>query len=300
MTRREFIRTGAAVGAAAAGVRLTGGATTASAPAKTLPTIKLGDLEVSRLLLGSNPFLGYSHRKGDWDKRMKEYYTDERIVAAMEEAAAHGITAVVAPPGERWHALWAKYTEGGGKLKTWIAQPHGKAEQMKEEIAGAVRAGAKAVFIQGQRVDEQVKADKLDVVRGWVEHVRTLNVPAGMASHRPDTHLEAQKRGFPVDFFFQCCYTNDDWKSEDRDRAVETIARLEKPVVAYKVLAAGANKPEDAFAFIFAHLRAKDGLCVGIFQKDDPGQIKQDAELTERFTKNPPPKPTSAPATRSA
>ena len=49
-----------------------------SRPAPTkLPTIQLGTLRVSRLILGSNPFFGFAHRGGRrLAERMKAYYTN--------------------------------------------------------------------------------------------------------------------------------------------------------------------------------------------------------------------------------
>ena len=86
--------------------------------------------------------------------------------------------------------------------RTWApADPVGPIE-----ITAAVKGGAKAVFIQGGRVDEQFAKGDLDRLRRWVQHIKSLRVPAGMASHRPDVHLEAEKRKFPTDFYFQCFY----------------------------------------------------------------------------------------------
>ncbi|MFC1604061.1 hypothetical protein ACFL5F_03445 [Planctomycetota bacterium] len=52
-----------------------------------LPKIKLGQLEVSRLILGSNPFFGFAHDNPQASSdQMKEYYTDER---AMQNQSWH-------------------------------------------------------------------------------------------------------------------------------------------------------------------------------------------------------------------
>ncbi|MGD0093062.1 MAG: hypothetical protein ABSE73_24380 [Planctomycetota bacterium] len=254
------------------------------AVAAEMPTIKLGSLKVSRLILGSNPFWGYAHLPGKVAEEMKAYYTDERIMAVLDEAAAHGITAVASPPEQRWLQLFAKYRGTGGKLRIWIAQPHGKPEQMKDEITRAVQGGAQAVFIQGGRADEQFAQGRMDVLREWVAHIRSLGVPAGMAAHNPDLHLEAEKQGFPTDFYFQCCYRPDKYLEEDRAKAIETIRKIEKPVVAYKILAAGRLSAAAGFGFAFQHIRRKDGVCVGVYPKDRPDEIGDDAQLARTLT----------------
>lgn len=290
-TRREFLKGTALVGAAAAagcvtaldGVEAVADATPAQRP--KLPLIRLGDVEVSRLILGSNPFFGFAHRGGtDIGRQMKEYYTEERVMAVMDAAAERGVTAVWTPCYDRWIRLWNRYREAGGKLKTWIGQPDDRPAQMKDAITACAENGGKAVCIQGVRVDEQVRARRFDVLHEWLEHIKSLGLPAGIATHRPETHLLAEEHGLPTDFYHQCLYQPENYGDTCRDQALATIAKLEKPVVAYKVLAAGRLEPGVAFPHVFERLMPKDGICVGVFPKDDAGQIEENAALVRKLS----------------
>ena len=53
--------------------------------------MRLGTLEVSRLILGSNPFWGYSHKSARLDEEMRRHHTDERIMQILDEAADCGL-----------------------------------------------------------------------------------------------------------------------------------------------------------------------------------------------------------------
>jgi hypothetical protein len=284
--RRTFLKQAAAAGMAAAALAAGGRAFGADPARIELPRIKLGSLEVSRLILGSNPFWGYSHTSGDVDQQMRTYYTDDQIMAVLDDAAACGITTVATPPMPRWIDLHKKYLDRGGRLKLWLAQPDGPASGIKAEIAAAVKGGAAAVLIQGHRVEEQFERGQFDLIKEWLEYIKSLGVPAGLAAHRPDIHPEIERRGLPSDFYFQCFYNlahSDAFRDEDRTKAVETIASITaKPVVAYKILAAGRNPPAEAFAYAFAHLKPKDGVCVGVFPRDKTGQVREDATLAAR------------------
>lgn len=254
--------------------------------AKTLPATRLGKLEVSRLILGSNPFYGFAHKQGGLAEEMKAYYTDERICEVLDAAADQGITAVASPPYPRWIRLFGRYLKNGGRLRIWIAQPDGPPQGMKAQISAAVKGGAKAVFVQGARTDDQFVRKNFDLLRRWVEHIRSLGVPAGLASHRPDVHLAAERMKFPTDFYFQCFYNPQlGYRKADRDKAVAAAARVDKPVVGYKILAAGRLKAAEGFGFAFRHLRAKDAVCVGMFPKHQPNQIAENADLTRKLSK---------------
>jgi len=273
MDRRSFLESSSLLALAAA---------TAKAQAPLMPTIRLGKLEVSRFLLGSNPFGGWAHQPGNLGKEMKEWYTDERIVALMDEAAELGVTAVVTSPEPRWQNLWRKYRDEGGKLKHWIAQCHRKAEDIPTEINEAHDAGCSACFIQGHRVEGQFEGNTFGTVKSWVGQSLKLGLPTGMAAHRPDVHPMAESLDFGCDFYFQCFYNvahGDVFEPAARDKAIETIHALPKPCVGYKLLAAGRNDPAEAFAYARRHLRPTDGFCVGIYNKVRKGELAEDVQL---------------------
>jgi hypothetical protein len=291
MNRRDFLKAGLAGAAAAAALGASVPPSATGDAAKPLPTIKLGTLEVSRFILGSNPFWGYSHKSPQLDEEMKAFYTDEAIVRVCDEAARCGLTTIVSPPEQRWVDLWAKYRAAGGKLGVWIAQCHDAAEKMEAEIDRAVKGGAKAVFIQGHRVEQQFGWNKIDVLRKWLDQIKSAGLPGGFAAHWPNIHLELEKRKFPTDFYFQCCYNLTkpdalgDWCREaDRKLAMQTVAEIEKPVVAYKILGAGRLRAADGFEQAFNCIKRKDGVCVGIWAKEAIDQIRENATLTEMLT----------------
>jgi len=282
--RREFLKQTTALGAAVAAFRGMEALAGTPLPAGQLPAIRLGGVEVSRLLLGSNPFFGFAHKKDDTGKRMRAFYTDERVMAVLDEAADHGITAVWTPCYDHWIRLWNRYQERGGKLKIWVGQPDPKPELMKSAITACAKNGGRAICIQGERIDQQVQAGRWDVVRDWLEHIKSYGLPAGMATHRPQTHLMAEERGMPTDFYHQCVYQPENYSQKCLELALATIRKLNKPVVAYKVLAAGRIRPETAFTRLFAHLKPKDGLCVGVFPRDNAGQVAENASLAQRLS----------------
>ncbi|MGC8668812.1 MAG: hypothetical protein ACP5VE_11935 [Chthonomonadales bacterium] len=277
VSRRELIMGASALLAAAAS------AATQAAPGEGIGTMRLGRLRVSRLLLGSNPFFGFSHTSPALDEAMRTYFNDERITALLDEAAGAGITAVVAPVYPRWMDLWKRYRDQGGRLRTWIAQPDVAPDAMVDCISQAVKAGAQAVWVQGHRVENTfAEPNGLDTIRRWVEHIKSLGVPAGLASHQPHVLPAIQKAGLPVDFYSQSLYVPDQYTPQERLRALETIRSLRKPVIAYKVLAAGRMKPEVSFPDLFRHLQRKDGVCVGIFPRDHPGMLAEDVRLASQ------------------
>lgn len=287
-TRRGFLKT-VGLGAVVAAMRPAECTAGTEKIKGELPNIRLGKLEVSRLILGSNPFFGFDHGNPQASGgQMREYYTEQRVMAVIDQAAEHGITAVWTPCYENWIRLWNRYREKDGKLKIWIAQPDRL--PMEREIKMAVKNGSKAIAIQGICIDDQVNDGKWDVVRGWLELIKSHGLPAGMATHRATTHLEAEERGLPADFYHQTLYRPDNYVREGLEESLATIEKLHKPVVAYKVLGAGRILPKATLPYVFKRLKSKDGICVGVFPKKRD-EIAENSSLTLKLTRRPPGQP---------
>jgi hypothetical protein len=284
MRRRNFLKRAGVLGVAVAAARGGSPVLGVEIAAERMPLIKLGHLKVSRVFLGSNPFFGFNHgnpqASGD---EMRSWYTPERVMQVLDAAADVGINAVWTPCYERWVRLWNDYRDKGGKLKHWIAQPDRL--PMEDELKIAFRNGSAAVCIQGCQIDNQVRKGRWDVVRGWLELIKSHDLPAGMATHGAATHLEAEDRNLPTDFYHQTMYRPDNYISEGLEESLATIEQLEKPVVGYKVLGAGRINPADTLPYVFQRLKRKDGICVGVFPKRNRDEIHQNVALTQRCTK---------------
>ena len=115
---------------------------------------------------------------------------------------------------------------------------------------------------------------------------------AGIAGHNPQVFVWAEKN-LDVDYYM-CSYYNSasrdkkadhvsgmkEWfLNDDRRTMAELIQGLSRPVIHYKVLAAGRNDPADAFNFVARHLRRQDAVCVGIYTKDHPDSMAENIRL---------------------
>ncbi|UCE48420.1 MAG: hypothetical protein JSW47_22850, partial [Phycisphaerales bacterium] len=208
--------------------------------------------------------------------------TPQRIMAVMDEAAELGINAVWTPIRDSWLGVWNDYKDRGGKLEHWIAQPDRL--PLEKDINIAIRNGSTAVCIQGIRVDDQIKEGRWDVVRGWLELVKSHGLPAAIATHRATTHLEAEDKNLPTDFYHQTMYRPDNYVKQGLAESLAVVEKLDKPVVAYKILGAGRIDPADALPYVFRRLKRKDGVCVGVFPKKNPNEIRENVTLTMRCT----------------
>ena len=257
-----------------------------------LPTVEFCGLRVTRLIIGANPFGGYSHQNPERDEAMRTYYDVARIIETWRRAEAAGINTMITN-NETPHVLQAvrEYLEGGGPL-SWIAQVNLRTKPGLEAIDEVVDMGCKALYIHGALVDQAYIDQDEDRVHAWCDHARSLGVPVGVAGHAPEAHLwvdslDADKRRPVADFhavcFFNCgsLHTGQGNKFQLRDivPAVECIRRIQKPCIAYKIMGAGRIEARMAFEFALSEIKATDVVNVGMYRGDQDDMVEENAAL---------------------
>ena len=60
-----------------------------------LPTVNFCGIEMTKMLIGANPFGGFSHQNKARDEQMRNYHTPERIIETWNRAWKAGINTFV-------------------------------------------------------------------------------------------------------------------------------------------------------------------------------------------------------------
>ncbi|HUU53540.1 MAG TPA: hypothetical protein VMY87_01365 [Armatimonadota bacterium] len=259
-----------------------------------MDTITLGDLDVSRFILGGNPFSGFSHLTRQTDDEQRHWYTCERIKATYREAERLGITAHVGRADHHIARVLMEHWDEGGRIQ-WIAQTCPEIGTARRGALSGIRFGAKAVFIQGGQMDHYRAHGRLDEVPPIINMIHDAGLPAGVAGHTPEVFAWAEDH-LDCDFYM-CSYYNpiprDDspenlgpqserYDEADRESMTAAIQHLSKPVIHYKILAAGRHDPAAAFRYAATRMRPTDAVCVGIYTKHRPNELEHDTGLLEK------------------
>jgi len=251
-----------------------------------LPRIRLGDLEVARLILGTNPVSGFSHQDAKRSRQMVEYFTVERVKQLLRACEDHGIDAVVARADRFIVRVLGEYWREGGAIR-WIAQTAPEFADPIRNIRMAAQAGASAIYVHGNDADRLFASGRIDDLRARLDAIHSLGLPAGMAAHEPWNLLEAQKLSLPLDFCLLCLYNLTGYRGrpneepmeqfDPRHRAValNTIRELPWPCLAYKILGAGRLSLDEGLADVGPKLRPGDGILLGMFPPDCPDLVGQ-------------------------
>lgn len=254
-----------------------------------LPTVDFCGLNLTRLLIGANPFGGFSHQNRERDDAMRTWSTPERIRETWDRAAAAGINGFVTN-NETPHVIntTTAYLADGGPLQ-WIAQVAFR-DEPEAALDRVVGIGAKAAFIHGGIMDGLYAQRDEAKVRAIVRHGQSLGIPIGTAGHAPEVHDWVNSLDL-VDFHVVCFFNcgslhfggGERFVLQDAYAAVECIQRLPKPCIGYKILGAGRIDAAMGFEFAFEHIKPGDVVNVGMHRGDSDTIVEDNARLAERL-----------------
>ena len=160
-----------------------------------LPTVDFCGLKVTRLIIGANPFGGYSHQSKERDQEMRAFHTLDRILETWEKAAAAGINTMITN-NESLNVMEAvrRYMSDQGPLQ-WIAQVNMRHKpSWKEAIDEVVELGCKALYFHGGLVDRAFAEKEADELSAWSAYARSLGIPVRVAAHAPQAAVGEQSR----------------------------------------------------------------------------------------------------------
>jgi hypothetical protein len=270
---------------------------------KSLPTVDFCGIETSRLIIGSNPFCGKSHYSEADDRAMRAYFDDERILNALFEAEAEGLTVFQMRGDERFTRIAERYFRAGGRMK-WFTQNDPSILPYEENIRAVVAAGASAVYLHGTVTDRLYDEGRLDEIERLLTFIHDTGVPTGLGTHMPEVITYAERTAWPIDFYMASLFNlsrpkrvgeaplpsenGEAFFDGDRARMLAAIRATEKPCLVLKILGAGrlCLTPEDtdaAFRAAFAAIKPQDCCIVGIYN-ENRNQLAEDAELVRKYS----------------
>lgn len=270
-----------------------------------MKTVDFFGTEVSRLIIGDNPFNGHSYVPEIYNgEEMMDYYTAENAVKAMLEAERNGITACMPLATDYMLRVIRDYRNQGGSMDI-IFQPY-PAIDLAINIRMMMAMKPIAIYHQGTTTDNLTESGNFVTLKNNIKMLKDTGLPIGLGTHVPETVMLSEEQDWGVDFYSACLcnarrgdegrqsgfVTGEtkklEFRIDDRFDMFEVVNKVQKPFILYKLFAGGQifyNKNEeqcrkavyDAFYEADRKIKECDILCVGVYQKYK-NQIKENVE----------------------
>ncbi len=301
--RRAFLQQAASLAAVTAIAQPADAAQPAAAQ-NTLPTIRLGTHQVSRLIIGGNPIYGYSHFNRLLSRHMTEWHTPERVLELLRRCEQVGINTWQNSYADRTLADLDRYRQAGGRMN-WLCLGKSDWEEHPERIDDAARRKPIGIAPHGALAERLHRQGRLKVLRDLLRRIRDRGVLVGLSAHNPALIQLAEEQKWDVDYYMCCLYyltrPRDEYRKllgkelplgeiylpSDPPQMFKVVQAVRKPCLVYKVLAAGRriNTPAEirqCFDTALANIKPTDAMIVGMYQQFGD-QVSENAALVREL-----------------
>ncbi len=273
--------------------------------AEAMPYGMIGKAKISRLLLGGNLVSGYMHARDlkYVNQLFRAYVSEEKMMETLRLAEAQGINTVF-ETGANFVNRYNREFGGHMQFIPHIQVSLGQDEQsLKEHIQKQVDSGAVALYVWGVAGDRLVQAGAIDQLAKAVELAKRHDLPVGVGGHSLLVPMQCEQHQVPCDFYVKTFHSDqypsatpkpqrkefiwldggEGWYDNmwciNPEETIAFMKTVTKPWLAFKVLAAGAFDPKQAFPYAFQS--GADFIAVGMFDF----HIKENSELVGRVVR---------------
>lgn len=280
-------------------------------PPGSLPCGKIAGVSISRLIIGGNLIGGWAHSRDliYVSRLFREYNTEAKVFQTLDLAMACGINAIQLDPA-CWGVISKYNRHRNPKIQTIVCVPllEDRAK-MKEVIQRQVDMGATMIYSHGGVTDNHfMHGGSTEPVAQMIDLIHEQKLPAGVGGHSLQIPKKCEEAKIPVDFYMKTLHTDRYWSATPKENrkeydwlsgnandhnanndamwcnnpeeTAEFMERVEKPWLAFKVLAAGAIHPNVGFTYAFRN--GADFIVVGMFDFQVEADVRTAIEAIQK------------------
>ncbi len=182
----------------------------------SFPRATIEDLSVSRLIIGTNWFLGYSHTSKAKDNLIKTVQTKERIANILEVFFKHGVDTIygVRPESSQLEEAIRDAEDRAGRQCIKMGTPHFDLSGSQEAedhnrrvIDGFEDIGCRVCLPHQATTDTLVnrREKSIDRMETYAQLIRERGMIPGLSTHMPETIRYADETNLDVGTYIQIC-----------------------------------------------------------------------------------------------
>jgi hypothetical protein len=249
----------------------------------------VGGISVSRMVVGTNWFLGYSHTSAAKDGFIVDFQTRSRIADVLKVFLKSGVDTVMGP----MHPLLIEGIEEaqqrtGQKIILMLtpqfnARADGPADQEPEAVIARCQKMGATFCMPHQQVTDALLDRTKRQIRG-IEQITALirhyGMVPGLSTHLPETVVFCDENHYDVETYLQIYNAAGFLMPIEVDWGLRIIQEAQKPVITIKPLAAGRLIPLVGLCFVWNTVREQDLVAIGT---TTPDEAKEVIELSMDF-----------------
>lgn len=248
---------------------------------KPFPRTEVAGISLSRMIIGTNWLLGWSHTSPSADKLIANLYDKpEKIVPVLEAYLDFGIDTLMGPISEqpKLQAAIKMAEDKTGKRIIKVDTPLvnvSDSEKDRREAEATIKksaaSGADFCLIHHASAEQLVNKNLSTITRidDYTKMIRDAGLIPGLSAHMPELIIYSDLNGYDIETYIQIYNCMGFLMQVEVETVANIIHSAKKPVMTIKSMAAGRCTPYVGLNFTWNTIREKDMVAVGAFNVDE-------------------------------
>ncbi len=246
------------------------------------PRTDVGGVSLSRIIIGTNWFLGYSHTSAAKDNFIKSYQTRDNIADIITVFMQVGIDAIMGMPAPILREAISIAEDRTGRKAKLILTPHfsiqpGGASEIEPERVFDKCKELNATFCMPHQCVTDALLDRMQKkirdIDKYTQMIRDRGMIPGLSTHMPETVTIADETNIDIETYTQLYNATGFLLQVETDWVMRIIKNAKKPVMTIKPLAAGCILPPVGLAFVWSTIRDQDMVTIGTTTPDEAKEV---------------------------
>jgi hypothetical protein len=246
------------------------------------PRALVGGESLSRLIVGTNWFLGYSHSSSAKDRFIKSFQTRDNIADILTVFLSAGVDTVMGMPEPILRDAIQDAQDRTGRGAKLILTPGfnilpgGPPEEEPERVFDRCKELGTTFCFPHMCITDRLIDRLYNEIRDidkYARMIRERGMIPGLSSHMPEAITIADATGIDVESYIQIYNAAGFLMQVEADWVMQLIRRAKKPVMTIKPLAAGRLLPPVGLAFVWNTIRDQDMVTIGTTTPDEAKEV---------------------------
>ena len=248
------------------------------------PRTEVEGLSLSRMIIGTNWILGWSHRSPAADRQIKHRFPGgSQVVPLLETFLNEGVDTIMGPLQQEKVMQEAvnETMQAAGRELILIDTPIINVDDTEEgrrearaTIHRSKQCGAKLCLIHHSSAEQLVNKNKHQILRldDYTDMIRQEGMIPGLSAHMPELITYSDENGYDVQTYIQIYNCMGFLMQVEIETVAAIINGAKKPVMTIKPMAAGRCTPYVGLNFSWATIRDCDMVTVGCTHPDEAAE----------------------------
>ena len=253
------------------------------------PRTDVAGVSLSRMIIGTNWMLGWSHTSPAADHQILRRFPDGRSAfPLLNTFLSHGVDTIMGPlQQEKVLQEAVSYAQDKtGRKMILIDTPIinvDDSEKARHEARAVIHrsrmCGAQFCLIHHSSAEQLVNKNLHQIPRlsDYLDMIRQEGMIPGLSAHMPELITYSDENGYDVQTYIQIYNCAGFLMQVEVETVAQIIHHAKKPVMTIKSMAAGRVSPFVGLNFSWNTIRPCDLVTVGCF---DPEEAEEDIEIS--------------------